>query len=51
MVQVMELKNGQKLITVPSKICEAYQLKKGDKLKFEYMFKAGKIEGVTFSKC
>lgn len=50
MVKVLELSNGQKLITIPKRICEAYQLKKGDKLKFEYVFKQGRIEGVTFSK-
>lgn len=51
MVKVLEFSNGQRLITIPRRICEAYQLKKGDRLRFEYVFKQGKIEGVTFSKC
>ena len=39
MVKIIELQNGQKLITIPKKIAEVMRWKKGDTIEFEVMGK------------
>lgn len=43
MSRVMRLKNGQTILTVPSKLAKAVRLKKGEKVEFE-INKKGNLE-------
>jgi len=47
---VIQLKNGQKVLTLPSRMAEAYQLTKGSRLTWSYIHKAGKITGLKIEK-
>lgn len=48
--KVMEQKNGQKILTLPSRMAEAYDLKKRSKIKWSYIHKNGKIVGLKLEK-
>ena len=49
-VKVMELKNKQKLLTIPCEIVRSWNLQKGDVLSFSYIHKLGKIVGLKIEK-
>lgn len=50
MPKIIQMKNGQLLVTIPASFAKAYELKGGEKIIWDYKHTSGRIASLILSK-